>query len=48
MSQLEYYMTEVGGWQMTSSIDSFRQGVAAFRNVRDLEGVSLGCGACRN
>lgn len=29
-------MTKVRGWDATGSIDSFRIGVSAFRNARDL------------
>lgn len=31
----EYHMTQIDGWQMTGSIDSFRRGATAFRNARD-------------
>ncbi|CAG9998272.1 unnamed protein product [Clonostachys byssicola] len=32
----EYQMTLVGSWNLIGDIDSFRSGVAAFRNARDL------------
>lgn len=35
-SQLRYYMAQIGGWQMTGSIESCRQGITAFRNARNL------------
>ncbi|KID66198.1 uncharacterized protein G6M90_00g068160 [Metarhizium brunneum] len=31
----EYHMTQIDGWQMTGSIDTFRRGATAFRNARD-------------
>ena len=32
----QYHMTKVGGWELTGSPQTFRQGVGAFRNARDL------------
>ncbi|KAK3304692.1 uncharacterized protein B0T15DRAFT_250724 [Chaetomium strumarium] len=32
----EYHMTQVDGWDLTGNIDTFRRGVTAFRNARDL------------
>ena len=34
----QYHMTKVGGWELTGSAQTFRQGVGAFRNARDLAG----------
>ncbi|KAK1244790.1 hypothetical protein MKX08_004419 [Trichoderma sp. CBMAI-0020] len=34
--QPEYYMTLVGSWAMMGTVDDFRRGATAFRNVRDL------------
>ncbi|KID80835.1 hypothetical protein MAJ_11468, partial [Metarhizium majus ARSEF 297] len=31
----EYHMTQIDGWQMTGSIDTFWRGATAFRNARD-------------
>jgi hypothetical protein len=30
----EYHMTHISSWSLTGSLDSFRQGVAAFRNLQ--------------
>lgn len=32
---VEYRMTQLRGWKMTDTIDTFRQGAAALRNARD-------------
>lgn len=32
---IEYHMTPIRGWDMTSDPDNFRQGATAFRNSRD-------------
>ena len=32
----EYYMTQLGGWDLSGSSQQFRDGVGAFRNARDL------------
>lgn len=32
----EYHMTQVDTWGLTGNVDSFRRGVTAFRNARDL------------
>ncbi len=32
----EYHMTPLGGWALTGSMQTFREGVGAFRNARDL------------
>ncbi|KAJ6436190.1 glucose receptor git3 protein [Purpureocillium lavendulum] len=32
----EYHMTQLDTWGMTGNIDSFRRGVTAFRNARDM------------
>ncbi|CAK7228827.1 hypothetical protein SCUCBS95973_007010 [Sporothrix curviconia] len=34
--QPEYHMTHVDTWALTGNVDSFRRGVTAFRNARDL------------
>jgi hypothetical protein len=31
----EYHMNKLNGWEVTGNPDTFRQGVSAFRNVRD-------------
>lgn len=31
----QYYMNQLKGWSMTSDLQTFRQGAAAFRNARD-------------
>ncbi|KAM5368768.1 hypothetical protein ACJZ2D_009322 [Fusarium nematophilum] len=31
-----YHMTQIDGWQMTGNMDTFRRGIIAFRNARDL------------
>jgi hypothetical protein len=31
----EYHMTQVSGWALTGNINTFREGVTAFRNARD-------------
>ena len=33
--QPQYYMNQLKGWSMTSDLQTFRQGAAAFRNARD-------------
>lgn len=35
-SSLEYNMTQLGGWALTGSRETFLQGTGAFRNARDL------------
>ncbi|KAK2590379.1 hypothetical protein QQS21_011942 [Conoideocrella luteorostrata] len=32
----EYHMTQIDSWGMTENMDTFRRGVAAFRNARDV------------
>lgn len=36
LRRVEYYMTQIDGWQLTGNIKSFRRGAAAYRNARDL------------
>lgn len=33
--QPEYYMNQLRGWLLTDNLESFRQGVTAYRNARD-------------